>query len=54
MNGQRVAGDGGDCATDTFGRRERSSSGESGAGRHGKREKAIQVVLLERRGSANC
>jgi hypothetical protein len=39
-------GDGDDCAANTFGRRDRSSSGESGAGRDGKREKAIRIGSL--------
>jgi hypothetical protein len=43
---QRVTADGDDCAANTFGRRDRSSSDESGAGRDGKREKAIRVGSL--------
>jgi hypothetical protein len=42
----RVTADGDDCAANTFGRRDRSSSGDSGAGRDGKREKAIRVGSL--------
>jgi hypothetical protein len=43
---QRVTADGDDCAANTFGRRDPSSRGESGAGRNGKREKAIRVGSL--------
>jgi hypothetical protein len=43
---QRVAADGDDCPANTFGRLDRSSSGESGAGRDSKREKAIRVGCL--------
>ena len=43
---QCVTADGADCAANTFGRRDRSSNGDSGAGRDGKREKAIRVGSL--------
>ena len=43
---QRVTADGDDCVANTFGRRDRSSSGESGAGRDDKREKAILLAPL--------
>jgi hypothetical protein len=43
---QRVTADGDDCAANTFGRRDRSSSGESGASRDDKREKAILLAPL--------
>jgi hypothetical protein len=42
----RVTADGDDCAANTFGRRDRSSSGESGAGRDDKCEKAILLAPL--------